>query len=297
MSATITLPLRPAHAEARTHILFVRLTTVALVIYPFLLMWFTAPSKFLDDHSYEAQLHGPRISADALPLELPKDADALALTLRANDSHEVHEAQLKLDRRALAWDYFFIEIYVLQFIGLALLAEPAGARRLFQALTISSILIAGIFDWLENFRIAEILNPGGPDFGDLIARVTKVSTVKWTAIFVACSMLIPLVRSLPDTGRKFRIALTTALIAASATGFAGIVPGHHNLLQPALGLYGVVPVLILWRFVLDPAIDAVDKRLRESAGPTEQTAPKWSLDKLDSPSGSKPVEAEKSNQV
>jgi ABC-type multidrug transport system fused ATPase/permease subunit len=302
MSTTVSWPLLPTFLDANARTLFVRVTTVAIVVYPILLAWFTAPSKFLADNSYEAKLHGPRISARALPLELPKDEAELTRTLRANDPIR-HEAQLRLHRRALAWDNVFIEIYVLQFAAVALMVVTSGRMRLLQILAIASIVTAGIFDWLENLSIQEILNCGGPPFGDLIARVTSVSTTKWIAIFVACSLLSPIVWRLPGTGHKFRIALCTALIVAAVVGFVGVLPSLHSLLPLSLLIYGIVPVLILWRFVISPAVDAIDTRLQATAAllatneiqamqeqggvarfnvELRSTAPKWSLENLES---------------
>jgi hypothetical protein len=269
-----------------------------MVLYPILLAWFTAPSKFLPhDNGYEAKRYGPRISTQVLPLELPKNGDELAGTLRFGDT-TLHDAQVKLFRRAQAWDNVFIEIYVLQFAAMALLVAPAGSMLLLQALAVGSIVVAGIFDHLENLRIDQILNSSGPPFEGLIAAVTLVSKVKWVAIFVAFLLLADLLWSHLPAAPAFRTALVAALVVASLVGFAGILFAVRALLSWAMVFYGLVPLLILWRYVLSPPVRAIDGQLRAAAERETRTmeqsgmavrfdkrlvsdAPKWSLDDLE----------------
>lgn len=290
MSEAIKVERLPA-SIARQRMPLVRVATSALLVYPILLAWFTTPSRFLKDDSYEAKLHGPQISSRVLPLELPKDEAELSQALKTYDSR-VHDAQVELFRVAQAWDKVFIEIYVLQFVAMALLAEVTGLLGWIRALAVAAIATAGIFDWLENRRIDDILNQGYPQFGKLISQVTEVSTVKWVSLFIAFSLLAPVLWKLDDSP-KFRIALAAALVAASISGFIGVLVWPHALIGLAMGLYGIVPLLILWRFAVKPAIDFIDAKLRaraahlvaEAPESTEEEAQEWSLDTLEKPSG------------
>jgi hypothetical protein len=289
----------------------VRVTTVMIVLYGIFYSWFTAPSRFLNDTSYDAKLVRSPIAADMIRLELPANAADLAKTMHA-DVMEQHPswypAQLKLYRLAQDWDNVFIEIYVLQYLSLVLVIGGGlrGLTGFARGLAGIAILITGIFDWLENIRIHAILYPDAPHFADsLIEQLKSASETKWAAFSVSCLLLSLLVWRLPVVSRTLRIALVASLCGAAALVALGCFPGYSQWLKAGTGLYMIMPILAFWSFVLHPAIHFLDERVRGSesqlpikfkalglVGPSSEIEatplsdrkkepPKWSLNDLE----------------
>ena len=302
MSATITLPLQPARADEGWRLILLRAATIVIIIYAIAYPWFTAPSRFLHDKSYAAQVQGSPIHLDMIALELPASSDDLAKTLLATEKRQHpawHDAQLNLYRVAQAWDNVFIEIYVIQFISVVLLIapHPRGWFTFLQGAAAGSMFVAGYFDWKENLRIDAILRLGEPPFGDLIRQVNLASEIKWAAFSLACLLLAVGIWQLADASRRLRIFLSSVLGIAGVAGAIGCIPGSHGMLNASVGFYGLMPILIFWNFVLRPVINRTDHlaraleekttleaaiRTRERGLPHAVTEPpKWSLKDLE----------------
>jgi hypothetical protein len=248
----------------------VRVTTFLIVLYAIFYSVFTAPSRFLNDTSYDAKLVRSPITADMIRLELPANAADLAKTMQA-DVMEQHPswypAQLKLYRVAQDWDNVFIEIYVLQYLSLVLVIGGGlrGLTGFARVLAGIAILITGIFDWLENIRIHAILYPGVPPFAkDLVEQLKSASETKWTAFSISCLLLSLLVWRLPIVSRTLRIELVASLFGAAAFVALGCFPGYSQGLKAGTGLYIIMPIIAFWSFVLHPAIHFLDERVRGS---------------------------------
>jgi len=302
MSATVTLPLQPERTFEGWRLAVLRAATIVIVVYAIVYPWFTAPSRFLRDRSYAAQVQGSPLHLDMIALELPASDADLAKTLLATEKRQHpawHEAQLNQYRVAQAWDNVFIELYVIQFISVVLLVAPYRRAWIVfaQGAASGAMLVAGYFDWKENLRIDQILRLGEPPFGDLIRQVNVVSEIKWAAFSLASLLLAVAILQLADASRRMRVILSVVLGTAGVCGVIGCIPGIHWMLSASVGFYSLMPILIFWNFVVHPAIYRADgwaraleqrtmlesmSRIRERG--IERPAaepPKWSLKDLD----------------
>ncbi|MCK6380871.1 MAG: hypothetical protein L6Q54_06420 [Leptospiraceae bacterium] len=104
---------------------------------------------------------------------------------------ERHTESIELFKDSLVWDMFYIVLYVVFFSLLFELSiRYANESNLYRIFFYFSILLAAVFDCLENYRISQILNARSEELVAVyLIDLKGYSLTKWISLFFGASLI------------------------------------------------------------------------------------------------------------
>jgi hypothetical protein len=160
-------------------------------------------------------------------LELLNSADAVRHLLTDGNS-AVNLVTLRYNTHM---DFIFILLYCAAFI---FLAHTYGSAGVLPRLATTAVIVAGVFDYWENFRMLHELKVVSQFTDSYVATTSLVSSVKWVALAVllCCLGLIFLRAIQRDRSHRIILGFLAALFPLSGIS---IIVGLFHL--PLIGLW------------------------------------------------------------
>jgi hypothetical protein len=145
-------------------------------------------------------------------------------------------------RQLQYWDFLFIGAYAGLFLALArgLGTTSIPGAAVFRALTIGFILIAALFDVLEDIAILRaVKNDAGGQ------PIRRFGLPKWLFFYLAVATLAPLFAAAP-IHRLLAQGIGAILLAAGLVGLAGVAFRRDTLIERASGLFAAGGLVLLF---------------------------------------------------
>jgi hypothetical protein len=175
------------------------------------------------------------------------------------------ESRRNAIRRNLSTDFLFIPIYVLLYVGLAVLLAQRGAGWPLVLAVAADILAvaAGVFDVVENRRVLPFLDATQPDerleeawLVSALQGIWLASVVKWTALAASSLLLAPLflARHSPFEGADWYFVLIGLFLVAAGIGLGTVWRGglaELSITAMLLALALVLPWAVCPAWFLD----------------------------------------------